>query len=190
MACKGSGVQIPLAPPRILRKELMLFLKRFSLVIRYFISVLIITSSFLILFFVSLPLFSAEVNELDKKKVIGMKPSVPLEFDKDLLFWWLIKDGNTLEFHNSSDEKIKGDIVLGFESNPCKFRENIELKSGNQMRILEINPDEITQISFPVEIDYKSSIKINAEFTNKEPCLVDNGDSRNFGAKLVSWSFE
>ncbi|MDP4746284.1 MAG: hypothetical protein NWR58_00400, partial [Candidatus Nanopelagicales bacterium] len=88
----------------------MLFLKRLSLVIRYFISVLIITSSFLILFFVSLPLFSAEVNELDKKKVIGMKPSVPLEFDKDLLFWWLIKDGNTLEFHNSSDEKIKGDI--------------------------------------------------------------------------------
>jgi hypothetical protein len=119
-----------------------------------------------------------------------MKPSVPLEFDKDLLFWWLIKDGNTLEFHNSSDEKIKGDIVLEFESNPCKLVDNIELKSGNQMRNLEINPDKITQISFPVEINHKSSITINAEFTNKEPCFVDNGDSRNFGAKLVSWSFE
>jgi hypothetical protein len=26
-------------------------------------------------------------------------------------------------------------------------------------------------------------------FTNNKKCLLDNGDSRDFGAKLVAWSY-
>ena len=190
MACKGSGVQIPLAPPIITRKELIMNSKQLNIILRYFVSLSIIASSFLIIFFVSIPLFNIDVNELDKKKVIGMKPSVPMEFEEDAVFWWLVKEGNTLEFHNSSDEKIKGNIVFVFEPNPCNSKENLEFKSDKSIRFLEVIPDKISKISFPVLIDYKSSTKINVEFTNRASCFVNNGDSRNFGAKLISWSFE
>jgi hypothetical protein len=190
MACKESGVQVPLAPPIIIGKELIVISKQPIFIFRYLISLSIIASSILILFFVSIPLFSIDVNELDKKKVIGMKPSVPMEFEEDAIFWWLVKEGNALEFHNSSDEKIKGNIVFVFEPNPCNSKENIEFKSDTSIRFLEVIPDKISKISFPVFIDYKSSTKINVEFTNKVSCFVNNGDSRNFGAKLISWSFE
>jgi hypothetical protein len=58
-----------------------------------------------------MPLFDVYVNEIDKKKVIGMEPSIPLEFENDKVFWWLVKESNILVFHNSGDEKIKGNYT-------------------------------------------------------------------------------
>lgn len=164
-------------------------IKQLVLVLRYSVALLTVLVSVLILIFVSFPLFNVEVNELDKKKVIGMKPSVLMEFDEQKLFWWLTKDGNTLQFENSSDEKIRGKIILELESNPCNYDENVNFIIENQSRTLGIGPNRISIIQIPVEIDHKSSISIFVTFDNKEPCFVRNGDRRNFGAKLVHWNF-
>lgn len=166
-----------------------MFLKQLVLVLRFGLALLTVLVSILILFFVSIPLFSVDVNELDKKKVIGMQPSVLLEFDEQNLFWWLIKDGNTLQFENSSDEKIRGEIILDFESNPCNYTENINFVLKNRSRTLVVEPKRISRVQIPIEIEHKSSISILVTFDNKEPCFVKNGDRRNFGAKLVRWSF-
>jgi hypothetical protein len=150
----------------------------------------IILSSILILFFVSIPLFSVEVNELDKKKVIGMKSSVPLEFDNGNLFWWLVRDENTLYFENSSDERIKGYILLELESNPCNTTEIANFFHQNYSKSLEVLPGKISKIEIPVMINHKTTISVRVNFEETYSCFVNNGDRRNFGAKLVSWSFQ
>jgi hypothetical protein len=47
-----------------------------------------------------------------------------------------------------------------------------------------------TEIGVPVEISGRSSTKVTISFIDDKPCLVSNGDNRNFGAKLTFWSFE
>jgi len=167
-----------------------MLIEKFSLIIKYFVTSIIILSSLLIFVFVSMPLFDVYVNEIDKKKVIGMEPSIPLEFENDKVFWWLVKDSNDLIFHNSSDEKIKGNVVLTLETNPCKYNENIRINHENQINRYIIDSGKQTEIDIPVEISGKSSTKVTISFINGKPCLVSNGDNRNFGAKLVFWSFE
>ena len=119
-----------------------------------------------------------------------MKPSIPLEFENDKVFWWLVKDSNDLIFHNSSDEKIKGNVVLTLETNPCKYSENIRINHENLANQYIIESGKNTKIYVPVEISGKSSTKVTISFIDGKPCLVSNGDNRNFGAKLVFWSFE
>lgn len=146
--------------------------------------------SLLILFFVSIPLFSPNVNELNKKTVIGMNPSVPLEFDHDQRFWWLVRGKNELRFQNSSDERIKGDIVLIFEPNPCNLNENVLITHFLTFKKFVISGQSESTFIIPIEINHKSSTSIFIEFLDNRPCLVSNGDVRDFGAKLVRWSFE
>ena len=158
--------------------------------IKYLIASLIILSSVFIFIQVSLPLFDVNKNELDKKKVIGMIPSVPLEFDNEEIFWWLVRNENILEFHNSSDEKIKGNIVLNLQSNPCNYSEELEIKSVSKVIKAVVSAGKTTNVVIPMEIMHRSSNVVSVNLTNKEPCFVKNGDKRNFGAKLISWSFE
>jgi hypothetical protein len=158
--------------------------------IKYLISSLIILSSVFIFVQVSLPLFDVNKNDVDKKKVIGMIPSVPLEFDNGEIFWWLVRNENILEFHNSSDEKIKGNIVLNLQSNPCDYSEELEMKSENKVIKAVVSAGKTTNVVIPMEITYRSSSVISVNFTNEESCFVINGDKRNFGAKLISWNFE
>jgi hypothetical protein len=150
----------------------------------------ILTGSIFIFFNVALPLYDINLNEIDKKKVIGLNASVPMEFENEIPFWWLVKDINTLTFHNDSDEEIKGKIVLGIESNPCNQTELLNMDFENQQQNFEIIPGKITKLIIPVEINGKSSKDIWIAFMSKVPCYIDNGDARNFGAKLKSWSFE
>ena len=163
---------------------------KISLVIKYLVTTIIICSSIMIFIFVSLPLFDVYVNEIDKRKVIGMEPSIPLEFENDKVFWWLVKERNTLVFHNSGDEKIKGNVILTLETNPCKYSENIRINHENLANQYIIESGKNTKIYVPVEISGKSSTKVTISFIDGKPCLVSNGDNRNFGAKLVFWSFE
>lgn len=167
-----------------------MFTTRILLLLKYLVTSIIILSSLLIFVFVSLPLFDDYVNEIEKEKVIGMEPSIPLEFENDKVFWWLVKDSNDLIFHNSSDEKIKGNVVLTLETNPCKYSENIRINHENQTNRYIIDSGKQTEIDIPVEISGKSSTKVTISFIDGKPCLVSNGDNRNFGAKLVFWSFE
>ena len=167
-----------------------MFIRKFSLIIKYFVTSIIILSSLLVFIFVSIPLFDVYVNEIDKTKVIGMEPSIPLEFENDKVFWWLVKNSNTLIFHNSGDEKIKGNVILTLETNPCKYSENIRINHENKSKEYIVESGKNTKIGVPVEIRGRSSTKVTILFIDDKPCLVSNGDNRNFGAKLTFWSFE
>ena len=167
-----------------------MFKEKISLIIKYLATSIIICSSLLMFLFVSIPLFDVNVNETDKKKVIGMKPSVPLEFENDKVFWWLVKDNNSLIFHNSSDEKIKGNVILTLETNPCNYTEKLLINHENKINNYIVGSGKSTNIGVPVEISGRSSTKVDISFIDSKPCLVSNGDNRNFGAKLTFWSFE
>jgi hypothetical protein len=155
----------------------------------YLISVVIIIFGFYILIFASLPLFPKEVNEIDKQRVIGMKSSSPMEFADGKEFWWMVKEGNTLAFHNSSDEIIIGVLVLELETNPCKNKEIAVLELEEEKNQYKIEINDLAKVSIPLEIKGKSEKILNLKFTSNKKCLLDNGDSRDFGAKLARWSY-
>jgi hypothetical protein len=156
---------------------------------QYLVSVVVITFGFFILFFASLPLFPKEVNEIVKQRVIGMKSSSPMEFADGKEFWWMVREGNTLTFHNSSDEIIMGTLVLELESNPCKNIERIIAKVNEDKNQFQLELNELARFSIPLEIKGKSERILSLNFTNNKKCLLDNGDPRDFGAKLVAWSY-
>ena len=156
---------------------------------KYLVSVVVTTFGFFILFFASLPLFPKEVNEIVKQRVIGMKSSSPMEFANGKEFWWMVREGNTLTFHNSSDEIIMGTLVLELESNPCKSKERIIAEIIEDKNQYQLDLDELARFSIPLEIKGKSERILSLNFTNNKKCLLDNGDSRDFGAKLVAWSY-
>jgi hypothetical protein len=156
---------------------------------KYLVSVVVLTFGFFILFFASLPLFPKEVNEIVKQRVIGMKSSSPMEFANGKEFWWMVREGNTLTFHNSSDEIIMGTLVLELESNPCKSKERIIAEIIEDKNQYQLDLDELARFSIPLEIKGKSESILSLNFTNNKKCLLDNGDSRDFGAKLVAWSY-
>ena len=162
---------------------------KFKLITNYLISIVIIFFGLYIFFGVSLPLFPKEVNEIDKQRVIGMKSSSPMEFADGKEFWWMVREGNTLGFHNSSDELIIGTLVLELEPNPCKNKEKAlaKIDGGKSQYDIEIN--DLARFSFPLEIKGKSERIVNLHFSSDKKCLLNNGDSRDFGAKLVRWSY-
>jgi hypothetical protein len=168
----------------------ILKLNRLTKIFNYIVSSLIIISSTIVFFQVSLPLFDLNITEVDKKKVIGMKTSVPIEFDGELEFWWLLKPETTLNFANASDEKINGIIILELTDNPCKYKESLKIVNESVTQKTNMNPNTLTEISIPLKIDPKSSQSIEIMFENSQKCLVKNGDERDFGAKLVNWKYE
>ena len=119
-----------------------------------------------------------------------MKTSVPLEFDGELKFWWLLKPENTLNFANTSDEKINGTIILELEDNPCKFEELMRVITETETQEVIKIPNISTKISIPLVINPRSSQPVEIVFENMEKCLVKNGDARDFGAKLINWKYE
>jgi len=158
-------------------------------IINYLISIVVLLFGFYILIFASLPLFPKEVNEIDKQRVIGMKSSSLMEFADGKEFWWMVREGNTLTFHNSSDEIINGTLVLELESNPCKNLEIIFAKFNGDKNQYQAELNETAKFLIPVEINGKSEKNLNLNFPNDKKCLLDNGDSRDFGAKLVRWAY-
>jgi hypothetical protein len=134
-------------------------------------------------------LFPKEVNEIVKQRVIGLKSSSPMEFANGKEFWWMVREGNILTFHNSSDEIIIGTLVLELESNPCKSKERIIAEIIEDKNQHQLDLDELARFSIPLEIKGKSERILSLNFTNNKKCLLDNGDSRDFGAKLVAWSY-
>ena len=119
-----------------------------------------------------------------------MKTLVPLEFDEELEFWWLLKPETTLNFSNTSDEKINGTIILELADNPCKFEEVLKVVTDTETQKIIKIPNISTKISVPLEIRPRSSQPVEIVFENLEKCLVKNGDARDFGAKLINWKYE
>ena len=66
----------------------------------------------------------------------------------------------------------------------------MEIKSVSKVIKAVVSAGKTTNVVIPMEITHRSSNVVSVNLTNKEPCFVKNGDKRNFGAKLISWSFE
>ena len=161
-----------------------------SKIIVIIFSILLIGLGIFTLNSVSRPLFKLSVNEINKSQVIGMLPGVPIEFDANGDdFWWLEAPSETVFFSNDSDEDINGTLKMYFDMNPCKNNKRIVLKIGQNEIIKDVNDLNVTLISLPVTINKFSKIKTEIAFENEQDCVLATGDTRLFGAKLVSWSF-
>ncbi len=143
-----------------------------------------------IIIYVSIPLFPKSKNEVNKKQEIGMLISSPIEFSGDETFWWLIKGNNSLEFTNASDELIIGKLILKLEYNPCKQREKLKIDFLEKKKTKYYVLDNDLEIDLPIEIEARGSTQLKIDFYSNEVCLIENGDKRNFAAKLIRWQFE
>ena len=151
-----------------------------------------LTLSFILLFKAIIPIWSIDVNEQDKKKIIGMRTNVLSEYGNNgKPFWWLENKENILIFNNDSDEDIKGIITLMMSQNPCKAQTNLELAlTGKLVRYISISRDYVL-IQVPVErIKAFSSIEISLNPISYSSCQLNNGDKRELVAKIESWYFK
>ncbi len=139
---------------------------------------------------VSIPLFPKSKNEVNKKQEIGMVISSPIEFSGDATFWWLVKGNNSLEFTNASDEIIIGNLLLELEQNPCLQKVKLKIDSSQNKKSKFYDLDKYLEINLPIEIQPRGATQLIIDFYGDEMCFIDNGDKRNFAAKLIRWQFE
>lgn len=158
----------------------------------YFMCFVGLTLSFILLFKAIIPIWSIDINEQDKKKIIGMRTNVLSEYrNNGKPFWWLENKKNKLIFDNDSDEDIEGIITLMLSQNPCKAQTNFELElTGKLVRQFSISRDYVL-IQVPLErINAFSSIEISLNPISYISCPLNNGDKRELVAKLEDWYFE
>jgi hypothetical protein len=162
----------------------------FGRIFSLLISILLFTFGIFIIIKVAKPLFDPKVNEIEKQKYVGMRSEIPMEFDSENIpFWWMVQPESYLQFTNSSDEEIVGEINLVFSSNPCKGEGIVEIEYGVSLKKLEIKPNlEAQNIQIPITLMPKKEFPVIIKFLEMKKCKPIEEDVRNFGAKLLSWN--
>jgi hypothetical protein len=108
----------------------------------------------------------------------------PTEYLEGNSFWWLLEGSNAISLVNFSNEKHKGLINIELSQNPCSNFQTA--KFSNQVIDFDKKDDRmIVQEVFSIGPYEKKSFEL--QIMNSQKCMVDTGDSREFGAKLVSW---
>jgi len=108
----------------------------------------------------------------------------PTEYLEGDSFWWLLEGSNTVYIVNFSNEKHEGLINIKLRQNPCSNFQTA--KFSNQVIDFDKKDDRmIVQEVFSIGPYEKKSFEL--QILNSQKCMVDTGDSREFGAKLVSW---
>jgi len=101
----------------------------------------------------------------------------------------MLQPDNYLQFTNSSDEEIVGEINLVFSSNPCEGEGIVEIEYGLSRKKLEIKPNlDAQNIQIPITLMPKKEFPVIIKFLEMEKCKPIEEDVRNFGAKLLSWN--
>jgi hypothetical protein len=74
-------------------------------------------------------------------------------------------------------------LILRIANNPCKSVKNIYFQNQK----FDFQNNEIVEIStnFTIEPLKKNSIILIV--SNEDRCLINNGDQRNFGVKVLGW---
>ena len=164
--------------------------KIFGRIFSLIISLLLFFFGVFVVIKVAIPLFDSKLNEIEKQKFVGMRSAIPMEFDSENMpFWWMVQPESYLQFTNSSDEEIVGEINLVFSSNPCKGEGIVEIGYGVSLRRLEIKPTlEAQNIQIPVVLKPRNEFPVIIKFLEMKECKPVDEDVRNFGAKLVSWN--
>ena len=108
----------------------------------------------------------------------------PTEYLDGNAFWWLLEGSNSVSMVNFSNEKHNGLINIELHQNPCSNFQTA--KYSNQVIDFDKNSDRmLLQEVFSIGPYEKKSFEI--QILNSQKCMVGNGDSREFGAKLVGW---
>jgi hypothetical protein len=108
----------------------------------------------------------------------------PTEYIEGNSFWWLLEGSNAISMVNFSNEMHTGLISIELTQNPCSNFQTA--KFSNQVIDFDKKDDRmIVQEVFSIGPYEKKSFEL--QILNSQKCMVDTGDSREFGAKLVSW---
>jgi len=111
----------------------------------------------------------------------------PTEYIEGDAFWWLLEGTNTIEIVNFSNEEHNGTIEINLQQNPCSTFQETKFSNRN------ITFDETVGSALvlePFSIGPYENKSFDLQILNTEKCKVNNGDPREFGAKLVSWTIQ
>lgn len=118
---------------------------------------------------------------------VVLRFNLPTEYLEGEAFWWLLEGSNTINIVNFSNENHKGLIKIDLQQNPCSNFQaakysNQRIEFDKKFNSLSLQKDFLIG---PYEIK-----SLDLEILNSEKCIVDNGDQREFGAKIVSWTIQ
>jgi hypothetical protein len=138
----------------------------------------------------SYALFYLQIQERTETKIeenVVLRFNQPTEYLESNAFWWLLEGSNTVNIVNFSNEKHKGLINIELRQNPCSNFQTA--KYSNQIIDFDKKSDRlIVKEVFSIGPYEKKSFEL--QILNSQKCMVDNGDSREFGAKLVGWTIQ
>ena len=156
-------------------------------ILTYLVSTVLFAVGLFLIFQVALPLFGDKNRETKIDNQVGLKISVPMEFDNNsAAFWWLTKNLNHLEFTNYSDENFSGNLILQFSKNPCKQNTNLKIYlKENEYRFTIL--DDKLKISIPFEMKNREKSVIDIDLSENQDCKIFGTDQRNFGIRFENW---
>jgi hypothetical protein len=118
---------------------------------------------------------------------VVLRFNLPTEYLEGEAFWWLLEGSNTINIVNFSNENHKGLIKIDLQQNPCSNFQAV--KYSNQIIEFDKKLDSLlVQEDFLIGPYEKKSLDL--KILNSGKCMVDNGDPREFGAKIVGWTIQ
>jgi hypothetical protein len=138
----------------------------------------------------SYALFYLQIQERTETKIeenVVLRFNQPTEYLEGNAFWWLLEGSNTVNIVNFSNEKHKGLIKIELHQNPCSNFQTA--KYSNKVIDFGKKSDRLfVEEVFSIDPYEKKSFEL--QILNGQKCRVDNGDLREFGAKLVGWTIQ
>ncbi len=111
----------------------------------------------------------------------------PTEYIEGDAFWWLLEGSNTINIVNFSNEKHSGTIEVNLQQNPCSTFQATRFSN----RIITFDETANSAlVQEPFSIGPYENKSFDLQILNTEKCKVNNGDPREFGAKIVGWSIQ
>jgi hypothetical protein len=130
-----------------------------------------------------LKLFTNSESRLQNSVVLRF--DAPTEYFDGNSYWWFTQGKNSIYLVNFSNELHQGVISLKLQQNPCGNFKSVDINS----RKVAFNMSKKTlQIKEKFVIDAYQSKSLEIDIVNTEICKVENGDLRQFGAKLSGWA--
>jgi hypothetical protein len=111
----------------------------------------------------------------------------PTEYLEGDAFWWLMEGSNIVNIVNFSNEKHTGFIKINLQQNPCSTFQATKF-SNSTIDFDKTANSLLVQEPFSISPYEKKSFDL--QILNSKKCKVNNGDTREFGAKLVGWSIQ
>jgi hypothetical protein len=161
--------------------------KRIYSILQLFFVISTSVSAIVIFYYAYFFLQNQGKTETKIEENVVLRFNIPTEYLQEEAFWWLLEGSNTINIVNFSNENHKGSIKIDLQQNPCS---NFQAaKYSNQIIEFDKKQDRLSvREDFLIGPYEKKSLDL--EIFNSGKCLVDNGDPREFGAKIVGWTIQ